>query len=249
MQKARCRSLPSEDGHRAPTALRTYGFKFYFTPIPGFFSTFLHSTSSLSVVDEYLALAHGRAQIHMKFHVHHITWESGPFWLIPFTYRAITFYGWSFQIIRLEISFVTKRPSCKKIRPNPATPRAQRLQALICTQFRLFPFRSPLLRESLRFLFLGVLRCFTSPGVSFYPYAFRVIFRSITRGGFPHSEIPGSKLVCSSPRLIAAYDVLHRLSTPSYPPYALRSLTLVRYTYCTTLRYLQYEIFKEQLPS
>ena len=30
--------------------------------------------------------------------------------------------------------------------------------------FRLFPFRSPLLRESLRFLFLRLLRCFSSPG-------------------------------------------------------------------------------------
>ena len=30
--------------------------------------------------------------------------------------------------------------------------------------FRLFPLRSPLLRKSLRFLFLQVLRCFTSLG-------------------------------------------------------------------------------------
>ena len=43
-------------------------------------------------------------------------------------------------------------------------------------------------------------------------------------GGFPHSEIPGSKLVRSSPRLIAAYHVLHRLSAPRHPPNALISL-------------------------
>src|ERR1700760_2822621 len=43
-------------------------------------------------------------------------------------------------------------------------------------------------------------------------------------GGFPHSEIPGSKLVRSSPRLIAAYHVLHRLSAPRHPPNALKSL-------------------------
>ena len=30
-------------------------------------------------------------------------------------------------------------------------------------------------------------------------------------GGFPHSEILGSKLIRSSPWLIAAYHVLHRL--------------------------------------
>src|ERR687889_2653997 len=43
-------------------------------------------------------------------------------------------------------------------------------------------------------------------------------------GGFPHSEIPGSKLVRSSPRLIAAYHVLHRLSAPRHPPDALKTL-------------------------
>ncbi len=43
-------------------------------------------------------------------------------------------------------------------------------------------------------------------------------------GGFPHSEILGSKLVRSSPRLIAAYHVLHRLSAPRHPPDALMTL-------------------------
>ena len=45
--------------------------------------------------------------------------------------------------------------------------------------------------------------------------------------GFPHSEIPGSKLVCSSPRLIAACHVLHRLSAPRHPPCTLSSLTKI----------------------
>jgi hypothetical protein len=43
-------------------------------------------------------------------------------------------------------------------------------------------------------------------------------------GGLPHSEIPGSKLVRSSPGLIAAYHVLHRLSAPRHPPDALKTL-------------------------
>ena len=43
--------------------------------------------------------------------------------------------------------------------------------------------------------------------------------------GFPHSDIPGSKSVCDSPRLIAAYHVLHRLLVPRHPPCALSSLT------------------------
>ena len=35
------------------------GFRFYFTPLPGFFSPFPHGTGSLSVNDEYLALEDG----------------------------------------------------------------------------------------------------------------------------------------------------------------------------------------------
>ena len=42
--------------------------------------------------------------------------------------------------------------------------------------------------------------------------------------GFPHSGILRSQLVCSSPRLIAAYRALHRLSMPRHPPCALLRL-------------------------
>ena len=45
------------------------------------------------------------------------------------------------------------------------------------------------------------------------------------RRGFPHSDIPGSKPACGSPRLIAAGHVLLRLLAPRHPPYALSSLT------------------------
>ena len=48
----------------------------------------------------------------------------------------------------------------------------------------------------------------------------------IPYGGFPHSEISGSKLICSSPKLIAAYHVLHRLLMPRHSPCALISLTI-----------------------
>ena len=43
--------------------------------------------------------------------------------------------------------------------------------------------------------------------------------------GFPHSEICGSKLICSSPQLIAACHVLLRLLMPRHSPCALLSLT------------------------
>ena len=44
--------------------------------------------------------------------------------------------------------------------------------------------------------------------------------------GFPHSEIPGSKPACGSPRLIAACHVLLRLLAPRHPLYALSSLII-----------------------
>jgi hypothetical protein len=47
----------------------------------------------------------------------------------------------------------------------------------------------------------------------------------MTRDGFPHSEIFGSKRACRSPKLIAAYHVLHRLLMPRHPLCALSSLT------------------------
>ena len=44
---------------RGSYCLYACGFRFYFTPLPGFFSPFPHGTGSLSVDDEYLALEDG----------------------------------------------------------------------------------------------------------------------------------------------------------------------------------------------
>ena len=44
----------------------------------------------------------------------------------------------------------------------------------------------------------------------------------------PHSEIPGSTPACGSPRLIAAFHVLHRHLAPRHPPCALPSLISLR---------------------
>ena len=56
-------------------------------------------------------------------------------------------------------------------------------------------------------------------------FARRYCGPSITMAGFPHSDIHGSILACSSPWLFAAYRVLRRLLAPRHPPYALSSLT------------------------
>ena len=44
---------------------------------------------------------------------------------------------------------------------------------------------------------------------------------------FPHSDIHGSRVICTSPWLFAAYHVFHRLSVPRHPPCALLRLTFI----------------------
>ena len=58
-----------------------------------------------------------------------------------------------------------------------------------------------------------------------YTYLIQHMLIRYCRIGFPHSEISGSKLICSSPKLIAACHVLHRLLMPRHSPCALFSLT------------------------
>ena len=58
-----------------------------------------------------------------------------------------------------------------------------------------------------------------------YTYLIQCTLTRYCRAGFPHSEISGSMLICSSPKLIAACRVLHRLLMPRHSPCALYSLT------------------------
>jgi hypothetical protein len=51
------------------------------------------------------------------------------------------------------------------------------------------------------------------------------------KGGFPHSEMSGSKGARASPDLIAACHVLHRLSTPRHPSEALMRLIVLSKTH------------------
>ena len=63
-----------------------------------------------------------------------------------------------------------------------------------------------------------------------YAYLIQRRLTEYCSAGFPHSEIHGSKLMCSSPWLIAACHVLHRLLMPRHSPCALISLTSSAWT-------------------
>ena len=72
-----------------------------------------------------------------------------------------------------------------------------------------------------------------------YAYLIQRTLLKYCFSGFPHSEIPGSMDICSSPRLIAACHVLHRLLMPRHSPCALSSLTLrtISFRYGSQLNY------------
>ena len=68
------------------------------------------------------------------------------------------------------------------------------------------------------FLFLRLLRCFSSPGS---PPHNTARMTGHHPAGLPHSDTPGSKAACASPGIFAACRVLHRLPEPRHPPCAL----------------------------
>ena len=124
-------------------------------------------------------------------------------------YGAFTLSGAAFQ--PLLLTFV------RRFVDGPTTPTG----ALPRRRFGLWRVRSPLLTLSLVcFLFLRVLRCFSSPGSP------RTLCGTPQGGGLPHSEICGSRDICSSPQLIAACHVLLRLREPRHPSCALLSFPL-----------------------
>ena len=93
------------------------------------------------------------------------------------------------------------------------------------SRFGLFRFRSPLLTEShVVFSSSGYLDV-SVHRVPFLKLCIGLRILEVCSSRFPHSEISGSKDICSSPKLFAAYHVFHRLLVPRHPPCALSSLT------------------------
>ena len=80
------------------------------------------------------------------------------------------------------------------------------------------------LRNHSYFLFLRILRCFSSPGTSLMSYVFAHGCHPITDDGFPHSDICGSLRAYRSPQHFAVCCVLLQFQVPRHPPYALSYL-------------------------
>ncbi len=108
---------------------------------------------------------------------------------------------------------------------GPATPNTQRLPAITRTRFGLFPFRSPLLRESRLLYFPVGTEMFHFP--TFPPPALSVQAGAMghnAQSGFPIRKSPDRSLVADSPGLIAGSYVLLRLLVPRHSPCALINL-------------------------
>ena len=157
------------------------GFRIYFTPLPGFFSPFPHGTSSLSVDDEYLALEDGPPMFRQDF--------SCPALLVASSVPHVAFHIRGYHPLW------------------PAFPDCSVKRRAITS--RLLRFRSPLLSESRLMSFPRATEMFQFTRFASHDYVF--IMRYLLLGGFPHSEISGSMLICQLPE---AYRRLSRLSSP-----------------------------------
>ena len=139
----------------------------------------------------------------------------------PFAYGAFTLSGWLSQnhSARLDGSIMRSEPRNARI-PVWALPIS--LAAPLGIDVSFF---------SSGYLDVSVHR------VPFHTLWIGVWIHEVFSCGFPHSEIGGSMDICSSPPLIAAYHVFHRLLVPRHPPCALFCLIICNIFACECITY------------
>ena len=127
----------------------------------------------------------------------------------PFAYGAFTLFGWLSQnhSARIIESIMQSEPHGARTMVW-ALPRS--LAATYGIEFSFF---------SSGYLDVSV------PRVPFHTLWIGVWMTGVLPAGFPHSDICGSKIICISPQLFAAYHVFLRLLVPRHPPCALFCLT------------------------
>ena len=115
----------------------------------------------------------------------------------------------------------------KRLEPPPIKPHDTShttLPGLHMTGLGFFPFARRYQENHYYFLFLRVLRCFSSPRQPRIPMYSVYDVTGLTVTGFPIQKSPDQRMFSSSPKLIAAFHVFHLHLTPRHPPFALSSL-------------------------
>ena len=183
--------------------MKAHGFRVSFTPLVGVLPTFPSRYLSTIGLEGVFSLAGWSRRVRAGFHVPRATQGSA-------TRRGASRMGLSPAAAGLSSP---SRSPPKPRRRGPTTPAARRHAAgLGCS-----PFARHYWGNHCCFLFLRVLRCFSSPRS---PHG-QAVMAALQAAGLSHSEIRGSQAVCAYPRLFAAYHVLHRLREPRHPPCAL----------------------------
>jgi hypothetical protein len=126
-------------------------------------------------------------------------------------YGAITLYRRSFQVVRLRDRFLTPRRHCSGAKPGPATPSLQRLQTWHNDGLGCSLFARRYWGNRVCFLFLRVLRWFTSPGWLHHPMHSDGDLEDCPRGVAPFGDLR----VKACLRLTGAYRSLPRPSSPA----------------------------------
>jgi hypothetical protein len=134
-----------------------------------------------------------------------------------FVYRTLTVYGRPSQAVQLSEQFITPCWTGRSNRMVPQPRTRNPYQVSHAHGLGSSAFAHHYSRNHYCFLFLRVLRCFTSPRSHQPAYTFSRRRHPMTSARFPHSEIPGSKSGC---RLPEAY---RRLPRPSSAPDAKAS--------------------------
>jgi hypothetical protein len=142
--------------------------------------------------------------------VHRITWDTSRGQLTSHTRLSRSLADFSKSLCSLAFSLFNRGPAT----PEEQVPPVWTLPLSLATTYGIIA----------HFLFLGLLRCFTSPRLASLDYSFIQRYSDFTRSGFSHSDIHGSLPACGSPWLIATCYVLLRLLAPRHPPFALSSL-------------------------
>ena len=129
--------------------------------------------------------------------------------IIPYLYGSFTLYGLPFQA-RSSSDFHQMSRSY-----NPR--RRRNDSGLGCSAFARHYLRNHIL--------------FSLPvGTKMFQFPTFALYNTVTGlqpVGLHHSDISGSKVVCTSPKLFAAYHVLLSLLEPRHPPFALLFLFLL----------------------